>query len=208
VEHILVEIITNWGCSSKVWKKFISGSFISTIGGVLGKHSNKFTVSWITSPMSSLFSIRKWQSQMELGNKKRAFIQYILPIEDTTLDLNKTTHPIIYEESAIHYNFDQAKEHKPNILPSTSKEEVGIEEIRDQQKPASHIVPLERKNPKKNSFGSHLVVLIHGFAGNMFDLRLIRIFLSFLFPRHYFLSCLSISNTHRSLQVYKTKKQF
>lgn len=40
----------------------------------------------------------------------------------------------------------------------------------------------------KGNMKEHLVVLVHGFQGNQFDMRLLRIHLNSLFPHNYFLS--------------------
>lgn len=92
-------------------------------------------------------------------------------------------------KSEYYKNLESLVVHEDNFFAKMSRQPIIFEEIyyaEDIEKeiidPSMPITPEKRKNREK-----HLIVLVHGFQGNSYDLRMVHNYISLAFPHCYFL---------------------
>jgi len=99
-------------------------------------------------------------------------------IEIPQISISPSLTPILLEESYIRKNYEEVKISNENSFTSIGEEQLLNDSFDDSQEIAL----------KGNIKALHLVVLVHGFQGNSFDMRLIKYNLSLLNSTLVFLS--------------------
>lgn len=100
-----------------------------------------------------------------------------LPVEDATLLMGADVQPIIFEDVLI-----RERESDANLIPQVSLTTDESYEIWD-----TSFTKMDWSVGLKLNRGVHLFVLVHGFQGNSFDMRLLKNHFSLLHPEALFL---------------------